>query len=409
MNNETILLDSLSMDLTIDEILSHAMPPLAPIEDMRLTNKLIKEGCKESIKVAIIDGKYVIVDGHNRYRICKKYKIPFKVEVLPLKSIEEARAWLIENQLGRRNVSDFVKCEYALQMRDSLIKEGRRRQGQRFCDSRVFPNLEKQEEPYNSHKVLAGLLGISNGTLGCALWLINNAAERTKQDLRIGAISIHMAYKGTKDLLRGDDEDTRRKVFSGELTIQKMVEDRKEEAKKQQQTECEACAGSIEDEEGDADDDDDVEELYGELSDVDQVQEDEGTSQSTEQCHLFDRLAHPVFPGYGLVSEPDPTPEDVRLPAPAPGYEEALIRTYGGAPEGDLEYRGAAEFQYIRSETKRILGYFTDRMTGIITDISDAAATEDNLNELMSMLDEGFTTLQNKIMEVMRNGQEESE
>ena len=294
-------------------------------------------------------------------------------------------------------------------MRDSLIKEGRRRQGQRFCDSGVFPNLEKQEEPYNSHKVLAGLLGISNGTLGCALWLINNAAERTKQDLRIGSISIYKAYKETRDLLRGDDEDTRRKVFSGELTIQKMVEDRKEEAKKQQQTECEACTGSIEDEEGDADDDDNVEELYEELTDVDQVQENENLSQSTEQCHLFDRQAHPVFPGYGLVSEPDPTPEDVRLPAPAAGYEGALIRTYGGAPEEDLEYRGAAEFQYIRSETKRILGYFTDRMTGIITDISAAAATEDNLKELMSMLDEGFTTLQNKIMEVMRTDQEESE
>ena len=363
MNNETILLDSLSMDLTIDEILSHAMPPLAPIEDMRLTNKLIKEGCKESIKVAIIDGKYVIVDGHNRYRICKKYKIPFKVEVLPLKSIEAARTWLIENQLGRRNVSDFVKCEYTLPLKESLIKDGKLKQGWRKKGRDAFSNLKKRDEAVNSFKELAGMVGVSVGTLFYAQWLINNAAERTKQDLRIGSISIYKAYKETRDLLRGEDEDTRRKVFSGELTIQKMVEDRKEEAKKQQQTECEACTGSIEDEEGDADDDDNVEELYEELTDVDQVQENENLSQSTEQCHLFDRQAHPVFPGYGLVSEPDPTPEDVRLPAPAAGYEGALIRTYGGAPEEDLEYRGAAEFQYIRSETKRILGYFTDRMT----------------------------------------------
>ena len=196
-------------------------------------------------------------------------------------------------------------------------------------------------------------------------------------------------------------------VFLRQQTIQKMVEDRKEEAKRQQQIEREACAGNIEDEEGDADDDDDVEELYKEFSDVEQEQEDEDFSQTAEQCRLVERQEHPVFPGYGLVSEPGPTPEDVRLPAPTLGYEGALLRTYGGAPEEDLEYRGAAEFQYIRSETKRILGYFTDRMTGIITDISAAAATEDNLNELMSMLDEGFTTLQHKIMEVMRNGQEE--
>ena len=233
---EAGLLEGLQMELTTVDSLSHALPPLAPIEEMGLTKSLRHEGCRESVKVVVYDGKYVIVDGHNRYRICKEFGIPFKVEVLPIESIEDARTWLIETQLGRRNVSDFVKCEFVLPMRETLIKEGRRRQGQR---ERVFPELEKLKVPFNTNKYLADLIGISNGTLGYAIWLIENAAERTKEDLRKGVISIYMANTETKRLLNSDDEETRLKVFSGELTIQEIVEARKKEADRRTAEEAE--------------------------------------------------------------------------------------------------------------------------------------------------------------------------
>lgn len=436
MITETGLLEGLQMELMTVDSLAHALPPLAPLEEMGLTKKLQREGCRETVKVFIYEGKYVIVDGHNRYRICKEHKIPFKVEVLPIKSLEKAKEWLIETQLGRRNVSNFVKCEFVLPMRESLIKEGRRRQGWRKKECDVSSDLMKADERVNTQRILADLAGVSVGTLVSAKWLIENAAERTKEDLRKGIITIYMAYTETRDLLKSDDVETRQKVFSGELTIQEIVEARKEEAAKRESEEAKDLKndtfvdGGDEDDGDDVGDEDDVDGIYDveydeygmdipdsvrvvlnerqgmrERHDGDELHEKlDSPHQDKMPLPHFEKQARPVFPGYGLVSEPEPTPEDVRLPAPALDYDGTPMKSYGGAPEEDLEYRGAAEFQYVRSETRRILGYFTDRMTGIISDISPTTATESNLTELMSMLDEGFTTLRNKIMEVMNNG-----
>ena len=102
-----------------------------------------------------------------------------------------------------------------------------------------------------------------------------------------------------------------------------------------------------------------------------------------------------------MVSELEPTPEGVRLPAPDADDSDRQINTFGGSPADDLEYREAAEFQYVRSETKRILGFFTNRISGIINDISAVAATEENMNELLSILDEGFSELKNQIRQRM--------
>ena len=258
---EAGLLEGLQMELTTVDSLSHALPPLAPIEEMGLTKSLRHEGCRESVKVVVYDGKYVIVDGHNRYRICKEFGIPFKVEVLPIESIEDARTWLIETQLGRRNVSDFVKCEFVLPMRETLIKEGRRRQGWRKRECDVSSNLMKREEKVDTQKTIAKMAGVSVGTLVSTKWLIENAAERTKEDLRKGAISIYMAYTQTRDLLRSDDEETRQKVFSGELTIQEIVEARKKEAERRIAEEAEALKKGAFPEEGSEDDVDDVDDI----------------------------------------------------------------------------------------------------------------------------------------------------
>lgn len=225
--------EGLEMELTTDDSLSQAMPPLAPLEEMRLTKKLKAEGCKETVKVFILDGKYVIVDGHNRYRICRRLRIPFKVEVLPIKTLGEAKAWLIETQLGRRNVSDFVKCEHVLPLEDAFRKEARKRQGARNDLVNIPENF--QESSGETYDELGKMINLSGRTVRNAKWLIENAAERTKEDLRKGTISIHMAYSETMHLLKGDDEGIRRRVFNGELTIQKIVEERKKEAKRKQE------------------------------------------------------------------------------------------------------------------------------------------------------------------------------
>ena len=47
-----------------------------------------------------------IIDGHNRYRICLKHDIKFDTkDITWIKTREEAKLWIISNQLARRNLT----------------------------------------------------------------------------------------------------------------------------------------------------------------------------------------------------------------------------------------------------------------------------------------------------------------
>ncbi|CAH0997936.1 hypothetical protein EMA8858_04071 [Emticicia aquatica] len=48
---------------------------------------------------------YVLVDGHNRYNICKKNKIDFKIALKVFESIEDVKEYMIDLQIGRRNLT----------------------------------------------------------------------------------------------------------------------------------------------------------------------------------------------------------------------------------------------------------------------------------------------------------------
>ena len=64
------------MQLRIDPEFSELIPPLSESEYEYLEDNIRKEGCLNPIIV----WKNTIIDGHNRYRICKKWDIPFEIE-----------------------------------------------------------------------------------------------------------------------------------------------------------------------------------------------------------------------------------------------------------------------------------------------------------------------------------------
>lgn len=88
--------------LKIDEEFQNLIPPLSLDERKQLEENLIQDGCREPLCV----WNKTILDGHNRYEICTRNQIPFKIVHIFLRSREEAVAWICANQLGRRNISD---------------------------------------------------------------------------------------------------------------------------------------------------------------------------------------------------------------------------------------------------------------------------------------------------------------
>lgn len=102
--------------LVIDE-LKRFIPALSEEEYKQLESNIIELGCKDPLTIWLTTEKvtgisedetaiYVILDGHNRYEICQKNQIDFKISnPLKFETIEMAKDYMINHQLGRRNLN----------------------------------------------------------------------------------------------------------------------------------------------------------------------------------------------------------------------------------------------------------------------------------------------------------------
>ena len=111
------------MDIVVNEELKAYIDPLTPDEYEALERSLLAEGCRDSL---VVWGN-ILVDGHNRYGICRKHDLPFNtVQNTRFQSMEDVHLWMIEQHLGRRSVSDFQRGVLALRKRE-ILQERRSR------------------------------------------------------------------------------------------------------------------------------------------------------------------------------------------------------------------------------------------------------------------------------------------
>ena len=105
------------MDIVVNEELKAYIDPLTPEEHDALERSLLAEGCRDAL---VLWGN-VLVDGHNRYGICRKHGLPFQTVQNPrFQSMEDVHLWMIDQHLGRRSVSDFQRGVLALRKREIL-------------------------------------------------------------------------------------------------------------------------------------------------------------------------------------------------------------------------------------------------------------------------------------------------
>ena len=176
-------------ELKVDSDFANLIPPLQDTELSMLTASILANGCE--MPLVVWNG--VIVDGHNRYRICRENGIPFAIEEKKFESREAAEVWLVRNQLGRRNLSDYQKCELVLPLEERLKAEAEKRMlfGKEQPPDPV-PNLAQGLS--RTRDALAAMAGVSHGNLDKAKKIMESADEETKGQLRRGELSIHRAY-----------------------------------------------------------------------------------------------------------------------------------------------------------------------------------------------------------------------
>ena len=88
-------------NIKIDSEFHSLIPPLSSDEYAQLEANIITDGCREPLVV----WNTILLDGHNRFEICKRHNLPFKTISIELPNRDTAADWIDKNQLGRRNLT----------------------------------------------------------------------------------------------------------------------------------------------------------------------------------------------------------------------------------------------------------------------------------------------------------------
>jgi hypothetical protein len=106
----------------IDKEFEARIAPLSPEEYDQLRKNIRREGCRDALRV----WGTLLLDGHNRYHICKELGIDYGTTPIMLENRKEALLWIDQNQLGRRNLTDDQRAIVAGRVA-IRVAEGRRK------------------------------------------------------------------------------------------------------------------------------------------------------------------------------------------------------------------------------------------------------------------------------------------
>ena len=87
--------------MKIDNEFKKLVPSLTGDEFEILEKNILERGIQDSIKV----WQGIIIDGHNRYEIALRHNLHYDTKELCFESRQSVIEWMLNNQLGRRNLS----------------------------------------------------------------------------------------------------------------------------------------------------------------------------------------------------------------------------------------------------------------------------------------------------------------
>lgn len=191
--------------LKIDPEFKNRIRSLDDDEYAQLEANILADGCREPL--VVWRGKNILVDGHHRYEICNRHGLPFEVIEKEFDCREAVLVWIIENQLGRRNLPEPVRIKYALELKSAIaaMNEARRNaQLKRGDEKPVHSNLNEREQWTLPN--LADRAGISVGKFHYAETLLTKAPDFLREWYETGVVTAHGGYQLYK-ALEGAHED----------------------------------------------------------------------------------------------------------------------------------------------------------------------------------------------------------
>ena len=165
------------------------LPPLSAEQFSALESDILANGCYNPV---IVNEDMVIVDGHNRFRICEKHGLSFKMLVFSFADLLEAKQWALDTQKGRRNLDKWELGKIALKLKPEIEARAKANQGARID---LSVNSPKSYSPTDTRKEMAQAVGIGEQAMGRIAQLAESAPPSLKDALESKKVSVNRGWK----------------------------------------------------------------------------------------------------------------------------------------------------------------------------------------------------------------------
>lgn len=162
--------------------------PLSESELQLLEQNILRDGIRDPL---VVWGD-TLIDGHNRYAIAQKHGLEYKTVQIELEDDTAAKIWIMNNQLGRRNLSTATRALMVLDMKPLFAEQAKERHGARTdlvpSEGTKFGRTRDQ---------LAKIAKVSKSSIDYAEYIKAHAPDEIMQKVENDEMSLRTAYKET--------------------------------------------------------------------------------------------------------------------------------------------------------------------------------------------------------------------
>jgi len=172
--------------LEIKEEFKKLIPALTAEEFNQLEQNCLDEGIREKI----ITWNGFIIDGHNRYEIATRWNLEYKTESKKFDNENDVKEWMINNQFGRRNLSNYQRSVLALELESVFSARAK----ERMLSGIPVPKSEQGR----TIKKIGDVAKVGKDTIAKVKKIEAVATPEVKAQLSTGEISINQVYQEIK-------------------------------------------------------------------------------------------------------------------------------------------------------------------------------------------------------------------
>lgn len=194
MRNTRTIYSSTERTPTVLPEMAELLPPLTGEQLAALEADILKNGCYSPV---IVNEDMVVIDGHNRQRLCEQHGLPYQMAVFSFEDMLEAKQWALDTQKGRRNLDKWELGKIALRLKPDIEARARENMGTRTDLSATLP---KGSEPVDTRRELADAVGLGERTMGKVMQIDEHAPAAVKEALDSGDLSINQGYNITRQV-----------------------------------------------------------------------------------------------------------------------------------------------------------------------------------------------------------------